>query len=182
MSTTTYRTDEHKQLPGFGLLALGVSLFAYIFCKANIVEHSACYIGGLLLISGTVQIVIGIHSQKRGHLYAAGILLPFGMFWLSLISYEVFPKMGYGETPGAIATFSYLSLWALFVTILFLRSFRHDLSMQSLYGTMMVCLMLLSLDQLRNDRVFLTTGCIFGLCASLIAIYMAMRRFSDQKV
>ena len=179
MSTTTYYTEEHKQLPGFGLLALGVSLLAYVFCKANIVEHSACYIGGLLLISGTVQIMVGMRSQKQGHLYAAGTLLPFGMFWLSLISYEVFPKLGYGETPSAMATFSYLSLWALFVAILFLRSFRQGLSMQYLYGTMMVCLLSLSLDQLRGDQVFLIAGCIFGLCSALIAMYMALIQFGD---
>ncbi len=179
MSTTTYYTKEHKQLPGFGLLALGVSLLAYVFCKANIVESSACYVGLLLFISGSMQIMIGMRSQKRGNSYAAGILLPFGMFWLSLISYEIFPKLGYGDTPSAIATFSYLSLWMLFVAILFLRSFRHSLSTQALYGTMMACLMLLSLDQLRADQVFLIAGCIFGLCAALIAMYMAITQSSD---
>ncbi len=182
MNTTTYYTKEHKQLPGFGLLALGVSLLAYIFCKANVVEHSACYIGYLLLISGAVQIMVGIHGQKQGHRYAAGTFLPFGMFWLSLIGYEVFPRLGYGESPSTMATFSYLSLWALFVAILFLRSFRQGLSMQYLYGTMMVCLMSLSLDQLREGQIFLTIGCIFGLCSALIAMYMAIVQFGDSRV
>ena len=44
----------------------------------------------------------------------------------------------------------------LVVAILFLRSFRQGLSMQYLYGTMMVCLMSLSLDQLREGQIFLT--------------------------
>ncbi len=176
---TTYYTAEQKQLPGFGLLALGVSLLAYVFCKANIVENSACYIGYLLLIGGSIQIMTGMHSQKQGHPFAAGTLLPFGMFWLSIIGHEVFPKLGYGESPSTMATFSYLSLWALFVAILFLRSFRQSVSMQYLYGTMMVCLLSLSLDQLRDDQVFLVFGCVFGLGSALIAIYMAITQFAD---
>jgi succinate-acetate transporter protein len=171
---TTHYTEEQKRLPSFGLLALGVSLLAYIFCKADMFEFSAYYIGCLLLLTGSIQIVVGIRSQKKGHPYAAGTLLPLGMFWLSIIGYEIFPMLGYGESPSAMATFLYLSLWALFVAILFLRSFRQSTSMRYLYGTMMVCLMLLSLDQLRNDQVFLLVGCAFGLCSALVAMYMAV--------
>ncbi len=171
---TPYNPKEHKQLPSFGLLALGISLLTYIFYKVDMFESSAFYIGCLLLISGSIQIMVGMRSQKQGHPYAAGTLLPLGMFWLSIIGLEVFPKLGYGESPSAMVTVSYLSLWALFVALLFLRSFRQSISMRYLYGTMMIFLLLLSLDQVRDDQVFLLLGCVFGLCSALVAMYAAI--------
>ena len=171
---TAFYSDQQKRLPRFGLLTLGISLLAYIFCKANIAESSACYVGGILLVTAGIQIMVGMRSQQQGQSYAAATLLPFGMFWLSIIGYEIFPRVGLGQTPDAITMCSYLSLWAMFVAILFLRSFRQRLAMQNLYGTMMVCLMSLSLDQMRGDQIFLAIGCVFGLYAAFVAIYMAL--------
>lgn len=171
---TPYDKKEHKQLPSFGLLALGISLLTYIFYKADMFETSVFYIGCLLLISGSIQIMVGLRSQKQGHPYAAGTLLPLGMFWLSIIGLEVFPRLGYGASPSAMVTVAYLSLWTLFVAILFLRSFQQSLSMRYLYGTMMVCLLSLSLDQMRDDQFFLLLGCVFGFSAALVAMYTAI--------
>ncbi|SDZ97314.1 Succinate-acetate transporter protein [Desulfuromusa kysingii] len=171
---TDYYSPEQKRLPRSGLLALAMSLMAYVVCMSGLFESSATLIGIVLLVTGAIQILIGMRSQQQGHPYAAATLLPFGMFWLSIIGYEIFPRIGIGLPPNAVAMFSYLSIWSLFVAILFLRSFRQRLAMQYLYGTMMVCLMALSLDQLREDSVFLAIGCVFGLFSALVAAYVAL--------
>ena len=176
---TDYYSPEQKRLPRVGLLALAISLLAYVFCMSGMFESSATLIGIVLLVTGGIQILIGMHSQQQGHPYAAATLLPFGMFWLSIIGYEIFPKLGVGLPPNAVAMFSYLSIWALFVAILFLRSFRQRLAMQYLYGTMMICLLSLSLDQMRDDTVFLAIGCGFGLFSAFVAIYIALLAFPD---
>lgn len=174
-----YYSAEQKHVPRLGLLALAFSLVAYVFCMSGRFESSATLIGVILLVAGSIQILIGIRSQQQGHPYAAATLLPFGMFWLSMIGYEIFPKLGVGLPPNGIAMFSYLSLWALFVAILFLRSFRQRLAMQNLYGALMFCLLSLSLDQMRDDTVFLAIGCIFGTIAAFVAIYMALLAFPE---
>ena len=176
---TDYYSSEQKNVPRLGLLALAFSLMAYVFCMSGKFESSATLIGVILLVTGSVQILIGMRSQQQGHPYAAATLLPFGMFWLSMIGYEIFPKLGIGLPPTGIAMFSYLSIWALFVSILFLRSFRQRLAMQNLYGTLMICLLSLSLDQMRADTVFLAVGCIFGIISAFVAIYMALLAFPE---
>lgn len=114
-----YYSSEQKHMPRLGLLALAFSLVAYVFGISGRFESSATLIGVILLVAGSIQILIGIRSQQQGHPYAAATLLPFGMFWLSMIGYEIFPKIGIGLPPNGIAMFSYLSLWALFVAMLF---------------------------------------------------------------
>lgn len=177
--SNTFFSAEQKHFPRMGLLALGISLFAYIVCISGMFESSARWIGVVLLLTGAIQILIGMRSQQQGHPYAAATLLPFGMFWLSIIGYEIFPQIGIGQPPNPVAMFSYLSIWALFVAILLLRSFRQRLSMQCLYGTLMFCLMALSLDQLRDDTVFLAIGCVVGFVAACIAMYVALVAFPE---
>ncbi|MCK4621043.1 MAG: acetate uptake transporter [Desulfuromonadales bacterium] len=173
-------SNQQKNLPPCGLLALGISLVAYIFCQAGLFESSVYYSGIILLIAGGIQIMIGLRSQQQGNSYAAAILLPFGFFWLSIIGYEIFPRLGFGQHPGSTAMFAYLTMWAMFVAIQFLGSFRQNLTMQYLYGTMMVCLLSLSIDQLREDQVFLAIGCVFGVVAAFVAISTALTQFSEQ--
>ena len=176
MSNTCFIADQ-KRLPRFSLLALGGSLLAYVSCKSGMFASSTCYIGLILLVTGGIQIATAVHAHQQRDTYVAATLLPFGMFWLSIISYDVFPKLGVGSSPSSMTMFSYLSIWGLFVAILFLRSFRQRLSMQCLYGTMMACLLSLSLDQLRTDHVFLLIGCTFGLFAASIAVCTALVQF-----
>jgi succinate-acetate transporter protein len=107
-----------------------------------------------------------------GRVRSAVTLLPLGIFWLSLISYQVFPRLGIGQTPNSITMFSFLSLWGLFMALLFLGSFRQSLAVQVLYGAMMFSFLALAMDNLRDDRVFLFVGCLTGMVASGVAVYM----------
>ncbi|MCF6267325.1 MAG: acetate uptake transporter [Desulfuromusa sp.] len=170
-------SSNQNRLPGFSLLALGASLFAYVLCKTGRFDSSTFYIGLILLITGGIQIATAVRAHQQRNFYAAATLLPLGIFWLSIIGCEVFPKLGFGSFPNSLTMFFYLSLWASFVAILFLRSFRQRLTMQFLYGTMMAFLLSLSLDQLREDNVFLVIGCVFGLFTAAIAVYTAIVQF-----
>ena len=130
---------------------------------------------GIVLVSaGIIQLTCGMRSQQQGNPRVAATLLPFGLFWLSLISYEVFPELGIGRHPNAITMFSYLSLWALFAAVLFLGSFRRSLAVQTLYGAIMCSLLALSMNHLRDDQIFLLLGCLCGFVASMTAFYIAI--------
>jgi len=176
-----FDTIQQRNLSYLGLMALGIGLFTYISYYAVMFESSAYYEGGILLAAAAIQIAIGLLCQKQERSYTAAILLPFGFFWLAIIGYEIFPKMGIGRHPDTMGMFAFLTLWALFVSLLFLSSFRQRLSMQFLTGSMMVTLLSLSLDKLREDTVFLAAGCVFGVLAAFVAVYMALVQFDERK-
>jgi hypothetical protein len=138
--------------------------------------------GVILACGAAVQLMYGLYSQQRGDTRPAAILLPFGIFWLSLVSYDVFPELGLGRHPGDITMFSYLSLWGLFVAILFLGSFRRSLAVRLLYGTLMFSLLSLSMNHLRADQVFLLLGCLSGFISSLTAVYIAAAQAVNQRL
>ncbi len=165
-------SEGPERFPGLGLLALATTLAVYILSQLEGWQPPLLLTAAILVTGGSVQLLVGLRSQMTGQVRSAVTLLPLGIFWLSLISYQVFPQLGFGHRPGSIAMFSFLSLWGLFMALLFLGSFRQSLAVQILYGTMMFSFLALAMDNLRQDQVFLMIGCGIGVGASLVAIYM----------
>ncbi|MCK5913150.1 MAG: hypothetical protein KAG12_04680, partial [Desulfuromusa sp.] len=98
---TTYVQQEQDKLPTIGLLALAVTLAIYVFSQIELCKPPVYLTGAILLGGGCIQLLSGIRSQQQGHAYAAATLLPLGIFWLSLISYEITPQLGMGRHPDA---------------------------------------------------------------------------------
>jgi hypothetical protein len=179
MTTRTGYEQQHRY-PVVGLVALAVTLSVYVLNQFETWRPSALSVGLVLLAGGGVQLFAGVRSHQQGRIYAAATMLPLGIFWLSLISYDIFPELGLGRHPNSITMFSYLSLWGLFVAILFLGSFRQNLTVQTLYGSMMFSFLALAMDHLRGDQVFLVIGCFMGSFASVVAVYMAFAQFYNE--
>lgn len=173
MSSAVNRVG-HDTFPSIGLLALASTLVVYVLSLSESYSPPLCITGTILLCGGCLQLLIGIWSQKHGQASSASALLPLGLFWLSLISYEVFPALGLGIHPNSVTMFSFMSLWGLFLTILFLGSFRQSIAIQALYGFMVFSFFALAIDHLRSDNLFLLIGCGAGILASLVALYIVL--------
>lgn len=174
--------ERQHQYPIIGLLALAVTLTVYMLNQIELFRPSALSAGIVLVAGGCLQLFAGIRSHQTGRSYAAATLLPLGIFWLSLISYDIFPELGLGRHPNAITMFSYLSIWGLFMAILFLGSFRQNLAIQTLYGCMMFSFLALAMNHIRDDQVFLLIGCSMGTFASIVAVYMAFAQYYNDMV
>ena len=177
----TVSQEQQYQYPIIGLLALAVTLTVYMLNQIEMFRPSAMSAGLVLVIGGCLQLFSGIRSHQQGRPYAAATMLPLGIFWLSLISYDIFPQLGMGRHPNAITMFSYLSIWGLFMAILFLGSFRQNLVIQTLYGSMMFSFLALAMNHLRDDQVFLLIGCSMGTFASVVAVYMAFAQYYNDR-
>ncbi len=165
-------SNGQERFPGIGLLALALTLGIYVLSQLDGWRPPVALTGIVLLAGGGIQLLVGIRSQLAGRVRSAVTLLPLGIFWLSLISYQVFPQIGIGHYPNSITMFSFLSLWGLFMALLFLGSFRQSCAVQALYGAMMFSFLALAMDHLRGDQVFLVVGCMTGSIASAVAVYM----------
>lgn len=163
-----------EELPGPALLAFAAALVVYLLSLLGHFQPPVLITGVVLVCSAAIHLLYGVRRQQQGQPQEAATLLPFGVFWLSLISYDIFPQLGLGRHPDAITMFCYLSLWGMFSAILFLGSFQRSISVQVFYGAIMCSLLALSTHHLRDDQVFLFLGSGCGFLASLIALYIAL--------
>lgn len=170
------------EFPSPALAALALSLAIYLLSLLGSYRPPALLTGIILVCGAVVQLMYALYSRQRGDSRTAAIFLPFGIFWLSLVSYSVFPELGLGRHPNAITMFSYLSLWGFFVAILFLGSFRRSLAVQIFFGSLVFSLLSLSMNHLRDDQVFLFIGCLCGFFSSLTAVYIAVAQVVNKRL
>lgn len=177
--STDFPASENK-IPSLGLLALALSASTYAFSQTGLTQTPATTLGTILLLSGGLQIMAGVHSRNHGILSATATLLPLGMFWLSLIGFEVFPKLGFGQSPNAVTMVAYLSMWGLFAAILFLGSFQQSRALQLVFAALMFCLIFLAMGKLRNNPIFLVIGGVSGIICGLAAGYTGLAQLFNQ--
>jgi len=171
--TTDIPVAENK-IPSLGLLALAFSTTTYAISQTGYLPTPAATLGIVLLMGGGLQIMAGIRSRSLGSLSATATMLPLGLFWLSLIAFEVFPQLGLGKTPGAVTMVAYLSMWGLFAAILFLGSFQQSRALQLVFSTLMFCLLFIAMGKLRDNSVFLLIGGASGIICGAAACYTAL--------
>jgi succinate-acetate transporter protein len=169
-----------NRIPSLGLLALAISISTYAFSQTGYTHTPAATLGTVLLLGGGMQIMAGMRSRQYCGPSALATLLPLGMFWLSLIGFEVFPRLGFGQTPGAVTMVAYLSMWGLFAAILFLGSFQQSRALQLVFSALMFCLLFLAMGKLRNNPVFLVIGGISGVVCGLAAGYTGLAQLFNQ--
>lgn len=176
---TEIPTTGHK-IPSLGLFALALSIITYAFSQSGFIHPPAATLGTVLLFGGGMQIMAAMRSRQAGSLSASATLLPLGMFWLSLIGFEVFPQLGIGQSPSAVTMVAYLSMWGLFAAILFLGSFQQSRALQLVFACLMFCLLFLAMGKLRNNPVFLVIGGVSGVICGLAAGYTALAQLFNQ--
>lgn len=177
--STNIPTLENK-IPSLGLLALALSISTYAFSQTGLTNTPATTLGTVLLLGGGMQIIAAVRSRQCGSQAATATMLPLGMFWLSLIGFEVFPQLGFGQTPSAVTMVAYLSMWGLFAAILFLGSFQQSRALQLVFAALMFCLIFLAMGKLRDNPVFLVVGGISGIISGLAAGYTGLAQLFNQ--
>ena len=165
-------------LPSLGLLALALTLLTYALKQTGLPVPPAT-LGTVLLLGGGLQLLAALLAR---HSSAGASLLPLGLFWLSLIGFEVFPHLGIGRQPQPAVMVAYLSMWGFFVALLFLGSFRQNRALQVVFGGLMICLLLLALGRMRGNPVLLTGAGLAGIISALAAAYTALAQLCNRGV
>lgn len=169
-----------NRISSLGLLALAISISTYAVNQTGYMATSAASLGIILLVGGGLQIMSALRSRQTGSLSATATLLPLGLFWLSLIAFEVFPQLGLGQTPSPVTIVAYLSMWGLFAAILFLGSFQQSRALQLVFSALMFCLLFLAMGKLRSNPVFLVVGGVSGIICGLAAGYTGLAQLFNQ--
>lgn len=179
MKNIATNLPQHR-IPSLGLLALALTVSTYAFSQIKLFQTPVTSLGTVLLIGGGLQILSGLHSHTEGQGSARTTLVPLGLFWLSLIGFEIFPELGLGRHPSPVALVAYLSMWGFFAALLFLGSFRQNRALQLIYGALMICLLLQAMGTLKANPLLLLFGSLAGLICGLAAGCTALAQLYRQ--
>ncbi|HKJ05537.1 MAG TPA: acetate uptake transporter [Geopsychrobacteraceae bacterium] len=169
-------------LPPLGLLAFAFSIMLYPLVRAGMLPISPSLLGLILILAGATQVSAGLKARQQGNHGGSGTFIPLGLFWLSLLGVYIFPALGLGVQPSAVAMTSYLTMWGIFAAILYLGSFRQSKVIQLLFGAMMICLLSLGLAELRGNTAFLYAAAVAGPVSGLAALYSGLAQVLNARM
>lgn len=156
-------------LAGFGLTTILLNLHNVgAFPLDSMIMSMGFFYGGL------AQVIVGIMEWKKDNTFGTAAFTSYGLFWISLISIWILPKIGLAEAPTAQAMGSYLAVWALFSFFLFLATFKHYKALQIVFALVFLLFTLLSAASFTGNHLIQKIAGIVGILCGASALYTGM--------
>lgn len=143
-STTTQIKDATGNPAPLGLLGFGMTTVLLNLHNAGFFEINAMIMAMGIFYGGLAQILAGVMEWKKGNTFATTAFTSYGMFWLTLVTLIVLPKIGWSAPANETAMAAYLAMWGLFTAVLFLATFHLSRALQVVFFTLTVLFFLLA--------------------------------------
>ncbi|EWC44658.1 hypothetical protein DRE_06554 [Drechslerella stenobrocha 248] len=188
---------------------LGLSAFAlttFILSLVNVgsrgIHTNSIVLGCAYAYGGLVQLLAGMWEMAVGNTFGATALSSYGGFWISFAIIISGGNQSYGVTAAfrdpnlpetvvekhiSSALGFYLTGWWIFTTILLLCTLRSTVAFFSLFFTLDMAFLMLSIAHFQTDeggvpsKNLTVAGGVFGLMAAFLAWYSALAGLLDSK-
>ena len=166
--------------PVLGYLALAPTVGLFTLSHSGAIQIDPVVMTFVLLIGGAMQIVAGLKARQSGQLASAAAFIPLGLFWLSMLGLYQLPAMGIGQASAPLNMLIYLTMWGLFVAILYLGSFQQNRALQLVFSMLMISLLLMAVSEIRDNQVFDSAAAAAGVVSGLAALYTGLAKCVNQ--
>ena len=143
--TITQVKDTTANPAPLGLLGFGMTTVLLNLHNAGCYELNSMVLAMGICYGGAAQVIAGMMEWKKGNTFATTAFISYGFFWLSLVVLVLLPRifaMNFVTTDSAMA--AYLATWGLFTGVMFIGTFRLNIALQIVFGTLTVLFFLLA--------------------------------------
>lgn len=166
--------DNKLGNPGpIGLMGFGLTTILLNIHNAGFTALDGHILGMGIFVGGIAQIIAGILEIKRGSTFAGTAFTLYGSFWITLVYMLVYSPVKI--TPGGLGTF--LLVWGLFSTYMFIGTFRLNKALQFTFGTLVLLFALLVVDNYLKAAGAVEAGKLFGKIAGFEGIICGASAF-----
>jgi uncharacterized protein len=163
-------------LLGFGMTTVLLNLHNAGFYGLNsmILAMGICY-GGL------AQVIAGIMEWKKKNTFGTTAFCSYGLFWLSLVTLWVLPKIGWAEATPPSALGAYMFMWGLFTFVMFIGTLKLNRALQFVFLSLAVLFFLLAILDWSgaNPSLQKVTG-YEGIICGLSAMYAGLAQVLNE--
>ena len=156
-------------LAGFGLTTILLNLH-----NIGLFDLDTMILGMGLTIGGLAQVIVGIMEWKKRNTFGTTAFTAYGFFWIAFVALLVLPKMNLGVAPNNIAFGSFLIAWGIFSIGFFICTFKQNLAMQLLFGSLVVLFFLLGVGKIIDSELLIKIAGYEGVFCGLVAVYTSM--------
>lgn len=154
-----------------GLMAFGLTTVLLNLHNAGIFEMNSMILAMGIFYGGIAQIIAGIMEAKKNNTFGTVAFVSYGSFWLTLVALIVIPKFGWVGAASPAAMISYLVMWGIFTSLLFIGTLRISRSLQFIFFTLAVLFFLLAASEDSTNTSLKSFTAYEGIVCGASAIY-----------
>ena len=179
-SVTQLRDTTGNPAP-LGLLGFGMTTVLLNVHNAGFYELNSMILAMGICYGGAAQIIAGIMEWRKGNTFATTAFLSYGLFWFSLVTLIILPKLGWSTPTNDTAMAAYLAMWGLFTAVMFIGTLRLHVAGQVVFGSLTILFFLLAIGDFVNAGLDFRhfTG-YEGIFCGLSAIYAGLAQVLNE--
>lgn len=180
-ATTLALRDPTANPAPLGLFGFGMTTVLLNIHNAGFYPMNGMILGMGIFYGGGAQLIAGAMEWRKGNTFATAAFTSYGVFWLSLVSLLLLPKLGIELKTDDPAWIAYLSMWGLFTAGLFVGTFRLSVALQVVFGSLTILFFMLALGHtgLAGDAFRHATG-FEGIFCGASAIYTGLAQVLNE--
>jgi succinate-acetate transporter protein len=150
--------------------------------NAGLYELNSMIIGMGIFVGGIAQIIAGIQEWKKNNSFGATAFTAYGVFWITLVTIWLLPRtsMGEGLKSDEVSMGWFLLLWGIFTAFMFIGTLRLNRALQTVFGSLVVLFLLLSIGDFTGIKTIKTIAGIEGIFCGLSAIYTSAAQILNE--
>ena len=163
-----------------GLLGFGMTTVLLNVHNAGFFALGTMILGMGIFYGGIAQVIAGIMEWKKGNTFATTAFISYGMFWLTLVSLIVLPKMGLGTAPESSTMAVYLAMWGIFTFFMFLGTLKLNRALQFVFGSLTILFFLLAISDFTGNAMLKQIAGYEGIICGFSAIYAGIAQVLNE--
>ena len=163
-----------------GLLGFGMTTVLLNIHNAGIFSMGSMILAMGMFYGGLAQVIAGIEEWKKGNTFGATAFTSYGLFWLSLVTLLLMPKLGWWDATQTSAMVAYFFMWGLFSLIMFIGTFKLTRALQFVFGAVALLFFLLAIRDATGSTVVGTIAGYEGIICGLSAIYTGLAQVLNE--
>jgi succinate-acetate transporter protein len=180
MGTETVIRDSSANPAPLGLTGFGMTTILLNLHNAGFYPNTSMILGMGIFVGGIAQLIAGVLESKKGNTFGATAFSAYGAFWLSLVAIWALPKLGIADPAGETAMGWYLAVWCLFTFGMFIGTFRLNLALLTVFGTLTILFGLLALADFTGIAAIKVVAGYEGILCGLSALYAAIAQVLNE--
>jgi succinate-acetate transporter protein len=179
-NTQTIIMDTTANPAPLGLCAFGMTTVLLNLHNAGYYPLDSMILAMGIFYGGLAQVIAGAMEWKKKNTFATTAFTSYGMFWLTLVALIVMPKLGWMDKPTEPAFASYLIVWGIFTSFLFIGTFRLNRALQFVFGSLVILFFLLAYKHATGDASLEHFTGFEGIICGASAIYTGMAQVLNE--
>lgn len=171
--TTILIKDNSANPAPLGLYAFGMTTVLLNLHNAGLYDLDSSILAMGIFYGGLAQVIAGIMEARKKNTFGFTAFISYGFFWLTLVGLLVLPKLGWAAPISAKSFGSYLFLWGIFTTLLFIGTMRLNRALEWVFATLSILFFLLAISEFSGNKDIGRIAGFEGILCGAIAIYTA---------